>query len=65
MLPLPRVGFDTIWRGDSVYVDMICPFCHDRVHEGQELVLENEHCLFLQQAQRVLTGSPDVAYAGG
>jgi hypothetical protein len=44
---------------------MICPFCHDRVHEGQELVLENEHCLFLQQAQRVLTGSPDVAYAGG
>lgn len=36
---------------------MSCPFCPDRLEEGQEIVLENDHCLFLQQPQKVLLGS--------
>ena len=35
---------------------MKCPFCPpDR--NDDEIVLENEHCLFLQQTHRVLVGS--------
>ena len=36
---------------------MSCPFCPERLYDGQELMLENEHCVFLQQPQRVLLGS--------
>ena len=34
-----------------------CPFCPDRIEEGQTIVLENEHCLYLEQPQEVLVGS--------
>jgi diadenosine tetraphosphate (Ap4A) HIT family hydrolase len=34
-----------------------CPFCPPRVAEGQTIVLENEHCLFIQQPQKILIGS--------
>ena len=35
---------------------MTCPFCHLDSAEGQ-IILENEHCLFLQAPQEVLIGS--------
>jgi diadenosine tetraphosphate (Ap4A) HIT family hydrolase len=36
---------------------MTCPFCHLQ-HDGQPpVVLENEHCQFLQEPQEVLIGS--------
>ncbi|WP_108671309.1 HIT family protein [Peribacillus acanthi] len=34
-----------------------CPFCNPFSFDGQEIVLENEHCLFLQIPQDVLIGS--------
>lgn len=36
---------------------MVCPFCHLEPQDRQRLVLENEHCLFLQEPQEVLIGS--------
>lgn len=34
-----------------------CPFCPPFPDEGQQVVLENAHCLYLRQEQRVLEGS--------
>ncbi|HLV35361.1 MAG TPA: HIT family protein [Spirillospora sp.] len=34
-----------------------CPLCPPRVVEEQTIVLENEHCLFIQQPQKILVGS--------
>jgi len=36
---------------------MTCPFCHLGQNEEQPVVLENEHCQFLQEPQEVLIGS--------
>ena len=36
---------------------MTCPFCQLAHSEGQEAVLQNEHCLFQQEPQDVLIGS--------
>lgn len=36
---------------------MKCPFCNLVSNNRQEVVLENEHCLFLQEPQEVLIGS--------
>jgi diadenosine tetraphosphate (Ap4A) HIT family hydrolase len=36
---------------------MRCPFCHLAQGERQQVVLRNEHCLFLQEPQEVLIGS--------
>ncbi|NIR48180.1 HIT family protein [candidate division KSB1 bacterium] len=35
----------------------MCPFCYPEKHQDQQIVLENEHCRFLQQPQEVLIGS--------
>ncbi len=35
----------------------MCPFCHPERDARQQVVLENAHCLFLQQPQPVLAGS--------
>lgn len=34
-----------------------CPFCHLELSEKSLVVLENEHCQFLQEPQEVLIGS--------
>jgi diadenosine tetraphosphate (Ap4A) HIT family hydrolase len=34
-----------------------CPFCPDRIGEGQSVMMENEHCLYIEQPQKVLAGS--------
>ena len=34
-----------------------CPFCPSQLAQQQTIVLENEHCAFIQQPQKVLTGS--------
>ena len=34
-----------------------CPFCPERLADSRAVVLENEHCLFLQQPHKVLIGS--------
>ena len=34
-----------------------CPFCPDRIGEGHTVVRENEHCFYIEQPQKVLTGS--------
>lgn len=34
-----------------------CPFCHLESVEEQEVILRNEHCMFLQIPQEVLIGS--------
>lgn len=34
-----------------------CPLCHPELDPEQRIVLSNEHCLFLQKPQPVLTGS--------
>ncbi|EKP94322.1 HIT family protein [Thermaerobacter subterraneus] len=34
-----------------------CPFCHLAIDPEQRVVLQNEHCLFLQKPQKVLIGS--------
>jgi diadenosine tetraphosphate (Ap4A) HIT family hydrolase len=36
---------------------MECPFCNFDSKNRQEVILENEHCLFLQEPQEVLIGS--------
>ncbi len=36
---------------------MTCPFCCLENNKRQQVVLENEHCLFLQEPQEVLIGS--------
>ena len=36
---------------------MTCPFCHLEHSERQLIVLENEHCQFLQPPHKVLIGS--------
>ncbi len=36
---------------------MTCPFCHPGSNQRQRVVLENEHCWFLQEPQEVLMGS--------
>jgi diadenosine tetraphosphate (Ap4A) HIT family hydrolase len=36
---------------------MVCPFCHLVDQGRQRVVLENEHCCFLQEPQQVLVGS--------
>ena len=36
---------------------MTCPFCQLAHSEKQQAVLQNEHCLFLQEPQEVLIGS--------
>ncbi len=36
---------------------MRCPFCHPEENERVRVVLENEHCQFLQEPQEVLIGS--------
>lgn len=36
---------------------MECPFCNIDSKTRQEVILENEHCLFLQEPQEVLIGS--------
>lgn len=36
---------------------MKCPFCDLESNDRQEVVLENEYCLFLQEPQEVLIGS--------
>jgi len=36
---------------------MTCPFCHLEHNERLQVVLENEHCRFLQEPQEVLIGS--------
>jgi len=36
---------------------VICPFCHLEHWKSLKVVLENEHCQFLQKPQEVLTGS--------
>ena len=36
---------------------MTCPFCHLECSKRQLVVLENEHCQFLQEPQEVLIGS--------
>ncbi len=38
-------------------MNMVCPFCHLEQGEEQRVVLENEHCQFLQVPQEVLIGS--------
>jgi len=35
----------------------MCPFCHPERLDDQDVVLENEHCRFIQQPQPVLVGS--------
>lgn len=37
--------------------EAICPFCNPEKDPNQQVVLENEHCLFLQKPQEVLIGS--------
>lgn len=34
-----------------------CPFCHPPLDPEQRIVLQNDHCLFLQKPQTVLVGS--------
>jgi len=34
-----------------------CPFCEPQLYEIENIVLENEHCLFIQQPQPILIGS--------
>lgn len=34
-----------------------CPLCPPYLGEGQQIILENAHCLYLSQDQRVLRGS--------
>ena len=36
---------------------MTCPFCCLENNQRQQVVLENEHCLFLQEPQEMLIGS--------
>ena len=36
---------------------MICPFCDLESNARQEIILENELCVFLQEPQEVLIGS--------
>jgi diadenosine tetraphosphate (Ap4A) HIT family hydrolase len=36
---------------------MTCPFCNPESDQEQYIVLQNEHCLFLQKPQPVLVGS--------
>jgi diadenosine tetraphosphate (Ap4A) HIT family hydrolase len=36
---------------------MTCPFCHLGQNEEEPVVLENEHCQFLQEPKEVLIGS--------
>ena len=36
---------------------MTCPFCYLEHNERLQVVLENEHCRFLQEPQEVLIGS--------
>jgi len=36
---------------------MICPFCDLESNTRQEIILENDLCLFLQEPQEVLIGS--------
>jgi diadenosine tetraphosphate (Ap4A) HIT family hydrolase len=36
---------------------MTCPFCQLARGDRQQVVLENEHCLFVQEPQKVLIGS--------
>jgi diadenosine tetraphosphate (Ap4A) HIT family hydrolase len=36
---------------------MTCPFCELAQGKSQRIVLQNEHCLFLQEPQEVLIGS--------
>jgi len=36
---------------------MLCPFCDLESNARQEIILENELCLFLQEPQEVLIGS--------
>lgn len=36
---------------------MECPFCDLKIHPAQEIILENELCIFLQIPQEVLEGS--------
>jgi diadenosine tetraphosphate (Ap4A) HIT family hydrolase len=36
---------------------MTCPFCHVEHSEKQRVVLENEHCQFLESPHEVLIGS--------
>ena len=36
---------------------MTCPFCCLENNQRQQVVLENEHCLFLQEPQEILIGS--------
>jgi diadenosine tetraphosphate (Ap4A) HIT family hydrolase len=34
-----------------------CPFCPPRLADQQTIILENAHCLFVRQPQKVLIGS--------
>ncbi|PKR84174.1 HIT family protein [Heyndrickxia camelliae] len=34
-----------------------CPFCNPFSFENQKIILENEHCMFLQMPQEILIGS--------
>ncbi len=34
-----------------------CPFCSIEEKQNEQIILRNEHCLFIQQPQRVLIGS--------
>jgi diadenosine tetraphosphate (Ap4A) HIT family hydrolase len=36
---------------------MTCPFCQLAHGDRRQVVLENEHCLFIQEPQKVLIGS--------
>ncbi|ARU61636.1 HIT family protein [Tumebacillus avium] len=36
---------------------MVCPHCHPHADPRQRIVLENEHCRFLQKEQDILQGS--------
>lgn len=36
---------------------MSCPFCQLELNEQQKVVLQNDHCLFLQMPHEVLVGS--------
>lgn len=36
---------------------MNCPFCSPETDEEQQIVLSNEHCIFVQKPQNILIGS--------
>ncbi|HSR52942.1 MAG TPA: HIT domain-containing protein [Acidobacteriota bacterium] len=42
---------------DSLDTKAECPFCAPKASPEQNVVLENEFCLFLQQPQKVLIGA--------